>query len=235
MMTFTDLKKLSKKHQGRITEVNHRFLDYYTVKVATETGFTWVAGEYAYFSLKDKRVKGRPFRELSIASIPEDGYVLLGFKTGKNPSSYKQFIIDHGVNAEISIRGPIGDFTLRNDNRTVVMFAAGVGITPIFSILKSISSDQQREVHVVYPSKQYHLFKKEIDSIVQMNPKIHLYYMHKSEEAQAKITELAKKLGNEAYYYTAGSGRVIKSIRNLLKGLGIEKSNMKNDHFEGYK
>ncbi|WP_313180859.1 FAD-dependent oxidoreductase [Lacrimispora sp.] len=234
-MTFTEFKILFKKHQGCITEVNHHFSDYYTAKVAVEKGFTWAAGEYAYFTLKDERVKGRPFRELSIASIPEDGYVLLGFRTGETPSSYKQFIIDHGVNAEISIRGPIGDFKLRDDKRPVVLFAAGVGITPIFSILKSIRSNQQREVYVVYPSSQHHLFKKEIDSIADKNPKIHLSYMHKSEEAQAKLTELAKKLGNEAYYYTAGSGRVIKSIRNLLKGLGIQKNNMLNDHFEGYK
>lgn len=235
MMKFADLIKLFEKHQGRITEVTHHFLDYYTVKVATEKDFTWVAGEYAYFTVKDKRIKGRPFRELSIASIPEDGYVLLGFKTGEKPSSYKQFIIDHGINAEISIRGPIGDFTLRDDNRSVVLFAAGVGITPIFSILKSIGSDQKREVYVVYPSKQYHLFKEEIDSIAHMNAKIHLSYLHKSEEAQAKLTKLAKKLGNEAYYYTSGSGQVIKSTRNLLQGLGIEKNNMLNDHFEGYK
>ena len=234
-MKLTDLNKLLKTHQGIITEVKHHFLDYYTVKVATEKDFTWVAGEYAYFSLKDKRIKGRPFREFSIASIPEDGYVLLGFKTGEKPSSYKQFIIEHGVNAAISIRGPIGDFTLRNDNRPVVLFAGGVGITPIFSILKSIRSNQQREVHVVYPSAQYHLFKNEIDSIAQMNPKIHLSYMHQPEQAQDKLTELAKRFGNEAYYYTAGSGRVIQSIRNLLKGLGIKKSNMLNDHFEGYK
>lgn len=40
-MNLTDLKKLlSEKHQGRITEVNHHFSDYYTVKVAVEKGFT---------------------------------------------------------------------------------------------------------------------------------------------------------------------------------------------------
>ena len=234
-MKFSDLAKMFKKRQGRITEVNHCFADYYTIKVMPEKGFTWVAGEYAIFSLKDKRIAGKRSRFFSIASIPEDGYVLLGFRTGDKPSSFKQFIIDHGLHATIEIRGPMGDFALRNDNRPVVLFAGGVGITPIFSILQSIKANQQREVHVVYPSAQHHLFKDEIDGIIQMNPQIHVSYLHQSEQAQAKLTELARRFGNDAYYYTAGSGRAIESIRNLLKGLEIEKRNMLNDHFEGYK
>lgn len=234
-MRFADLLKMRSKSRGLITEVKHCAADYYTVKVKVDEGFAWVAGEYALFSLKDKAVKGRKWRVFSIASVPEDGYVLLGFRTGETPSPFKQYLIDHGLHASMGIRGPAGDFTLRNDQRPVVLFAAGVGITPIFSILKSIGTSRQRAVHVVYPAAQYHLFRDEIDGIAQVNPSIHLSYLHQPEEAQAKLTELAKRFGNEAYYYTAGPGRVIERIRGLLKGLGIEKRNMLNDHFEGYK
>ncbi|MEA5015045.1 MAG: FAD-dependent oxidoreductase [Candidatus Limiplasma sp.] len=234
-MRFSDIFKMFRKSQGLITEVKHRSADYYTVKVKIDKGFTWIAGEYAMFALKDKAIKGKKSRVFSIASVPEDGYVLLGFRTGEKPSSFKQYIIDRGVGATLEIRGPLGDFTLRNDKRPVVLFAGGVGITPIFSILKTIGKSQQRDVHVVYPSVQYHLFKDEIDGIAQMNPSIHVSYVHQPEEAQAELTKLVKKFGNEAYYYTAGPGRVIESIRNLLNSLQIDKRNMLNDHFEGYK
>mgnify|MGYP001428730962 CR=1 FL=1 len=234
-MKFSDLLNMFRTNQGHIMEVKHHFADYYTVKVKPDKAFTWVAGQYAMFSLKDKSIKGKKYRMFSLASIPEDGYILLGFRTGEKPSSFKQYIIDHRAGTAIGIKGPIGDFTLRKDKRPVVLFAGGVGVTLVFSIIKSIGKGQQREVQVVYPSGQYHLFKDEIDSIAQRNPKIQVSYMHQPEEAQAKLTELAKKFGNEAYYYTAGPGRVIESIRNLLKGLGIEKRNMLNDHFEGYK
>ena len=233
-MRLTDFTKLFKTHQGIITEVNHCFSDYYTVKVTMDKRVTWVAGEHAIFSLQDKRINGRRWRVFSIASIPEDGYVLLGFRTGEKPSPYKQFIIDHGLHATIQMRGSIGDFTLRKDKRPVVLFAAGVGITPIFSILQSIRSNQKREVYVIYASAQYHLFKDEIDSIAQENPQIHLVYVHQSEQAQAKLTELTKKFGNAAYYYIAGAGQVIKSTKNLLKSLGIKKGNLLNDYFVGY-
>lgn len=233
-MKFTDLIKMFKKCQGLITEVKHCFSDYYTVKVIPQQGFTWVAGEYAMFFLKDKKIQGRRWRVFSLASVSDDGYILLGFRTGKKPSAYKQFIIDHGLNAAIDIRGPVGDFTLKNDTRPVVLFASGVGITPIFSILKSIRNDLRREVHMVYASSEKYLFKDEIDSIAQTNPNIHLSYVRQREEAQAKLTGLAKSFGNDAYYYTAGSGRVIESTRSLLRGEGIEKRNILSDHFEGY-
>lgn len=234
-MKFKDMIKMTHKHQGRITEVTHHFDDYYTVKVEVDQGMNWVAGEFAAFALKGNVIKGRKSRVFSIASIPADGYVLLGFRTGKTPSAFKQYIIDHGKGQEIEIHGPMGDFTLRNDNRPIVMFAGGVGITPIFSLLKSIGSSKARSVHVVYPSAQNHLFKDEIDKIAQSNAKIHVTYLHKAEEAQAKMTELAQKFGNDAYYYTAGSGSAIMSIRNLLKAQKISERNMLNDHFHGYR
>lgn len=233
-MKFTDLIKMFKKRQGLITEVKHCFSDYYTVKVTPGQGFTWVPGQYAMFFLKDKRIQGKRWRVFSLASVSDDGYILLGFRTGEKPSAYKQFMIDHGLNTAIDIRGPIGDFTLKNDTRPVVLFASGVGITPIFSILKSIRNDRQREVYVVYAASEKYLFKDEIDGIAQINPNIHLSYVQQREEAQAKLSELAKRLGNDAYYYAAGAGRVIESTRGLLRNAGIEKRNILSDHFEGY-
>ena len=154
---------------------------------------------------------------------------------GEKPSAFKQYIIDHGLQATIDIRGPLGDFTLRDDRKPVVLFAAGVGITPVFSLLKSIGNNRQREVHVIYPSAQYHLFKDELDSIAQVNPRIHLSYLHQADQAQAELTAHAKGLGNDAYYYIAGSEQVIGSIGKLLGQLGIAKRHILSDHFIGYK
>lgn len=235
-MHFADAKgMLFKKSSGTITEITHCHGDYYAVKVRPEKGFTWVGGEYIALFFPGVKLKGKNWRRLSFASIPSEGEILLAFRTGKVASPYKQHLIDHGLNATVEIRGPVGDFKLRNDTRPVVMFAAGVGIPPIFSILKSVKDDQSRDIHVVYSSSEYHLFKDDIDLIAQANPKIRLEYTNHRDETKAKLTELAKKYGNDAYYYTSGSGSVIKSTRSLLKELGIAKANMLNDHFEGYK
>ena len=234
-MRFRDIPKLLKKSQGQIMEVEHKALDYYTVKIRLPEGFNWVAGEYAVFVLKEPSVKGKTFRAFSIASVPQDGYVLLGTRTGKTPSAYKQYIIDHGVGTAIDIRGPMGDFKLRNDNRPVVIFAGGVGITPVRALLKSIGDSRQKEVHLIYPSGQYHLFQDEIDLLAKANPSIQVAYLHQPDEAQEKLITLAKHYGNAAYYYISGSGSAIRSIKNLLKSQAIINRNMLSDHFYGYK
>lgn len=160
--------------------------------------------------------------------------MLLGFRTGNTPSPFKQHLIDNGLNANIKIRGPFGPFKLKDDAKPVVLFASGVGITPILSILKSVEKDQTREIHVVYASAQFYLFKDEIESIAKENPKIHVIYTQSIEETQGKLTALALQYKNEAYYYSSGAGNVIQDTKALLTSRGIEKNNMIDDYFMGY-
>lgn len=48
-----------KTSKGKIIEVTHEGLDYYTVKIEVDPNLTWNSGEFAMFSLSDKKIKGK--------------------------------------------------------------------------------------------------------------------------------------------------------------------------------
>lgn len=221
-------------HRGTITQVQHQYGDYYTVRIQPDEALTWTAGEHAIFTLPDATFEGRAWRAFSLASIPEEGYILLGFRTGETPSPFKRFIIEQGLNARIDIKGPQGAFKLKDNGKPVVLFASGVGITPIFSILKAAAHDHTREIFVVYAAAEFYLFGEQIDEIARENPHIHVFYTHAREETQQQLAALAKELGNNADYFNSGAGSVIESTRELLSEAGIDKSNMTDDFFVGY-
>lgn len=231
-MKCVDLIKTSK---GIITEVKHHGGDYWTVKIQPEEKLNWNAGEHAVFTLSEAKFKAKRWRPFSLASIPEEGYILLGFRTGPTPSPYKKYVIEKGAGKKVKIKGPYGIFKLKDDDRPVVLFASGVGITPIFSMLKALRNDAKREVNVIYSATGLFLFKEEIEEIASQNPKIKVFYTQGVEQTQEKIAELAKQYGNAAYYYSSGAPFVVDSTRNLLMAQGIDKKNMIDDYFMGYK
>ena len=109
---------------------------HYTVKLKNDTGLTWVPGEHGIFTLPSKKIEGRKYRLFSIASIPEEGFILLGTRTGKEISSFKQALLTMKPNEKVALRGPFGWLKIQDETSPIVMFANGVGIALIRALLK---------------------------------------------------------------------------------------------------
>ena len=78
-----------------------------------------------------------PLRPLSMVSHPSQD--TLKFAMRISNSAFKRSIMDMSVGDQATIFAPMGDFTLRNKGH-VVFFAAGIGITPIVSMLKELGT-----------------------------------------------------------------------------------------------
>lgn len=57
--------------------------------------------------------------------------------------------------------------------------------------------------------------------------------MEAAQESPGMMTEVTHCFTD--YSYAAGPGKVIKSVRRLLRGLGVEKRNLLDDPFRGYR
>ncbi len=227
-------KGLFRKSIATIESIENPYEDYYVIKLATAPGFTWNPGEHGIFKLIGKDIKGTDYRLFSVASIPEEGYILLGIRTGKEPSSYKKELISMKKGEKVSLSGPFGWFKLMDRTSPLVLFASGVGITPIRALLKELENDMNRPVEVVYASYQFYLFEEEIERIVNNNPKITLHKTVTPEETQHKLTKLATQYGNNAYYYNSGAPAVLESVKTLLNAKGINDKRIVDDTLKGY-
>ncbi len=233
-MKLSDFKGLFKRSIAYIEDIENPFGNYYIIKLKTDKGLTWRAGEHGIFKLIEQPVTGKKWRPFSVASIPEEGYMLIGIKLRDTISSYKKALINMKTGDKVRITGPFGWFTLQDEISPIVLIAGGIGVTPIRALLKDVEKENKREVEVIYTSSDFHLFENDIKTIQEKDAKINLYMLNNKEETQQEIQKAASKYGNNAYYYISGSQKVIKSVKRLLKSQSIKSKRMINDPFFGY-
>jgi ferredoxin-NADP reductase len=233
-MKLADFKGIFKKSYLELASVENPHGDYYLVKLELNDKSKWIAGEHASFSLPNRKVTGKKWRAFSIASIDNEGYMLIGTRTGKEISSFKNNLIDMKPGERVNIRGPFGWFKIIDKQSPMILIASGVGITPIRSLLKEIQNETTREVNLIYASSDYYLFGEEIEIIAKNNPKINLIKTTNRKATQAKISEFAMQYENKAFYYISGSMPFINSTKKLLKEQNINKKQVINDPFLGY-
>ena len=232
-MKLSDFNGLFKKSFLKVVEINNPYEDYFTVKMSYPKEMTWIPGEHGIFSIPGANIEGKKWRGFSIASSPQEGFMLLGTRTGDTISSFKKEFLGLKKGDQIKIRGPFGWFKLQKKEKPVVFIAGGVGITPIRSVLTSMS-DKEIKAHVIYSSKDFYLFEKDIKQIVNANKNIMLYKISGKKETTEKITAIMDEYNNNAYYYISGSIDFIKSNKNNLVSSGIKSSNIITDPFFGY-
>lgn len=225
---------MMKRTEAKIISIENPAEDYYVVKLETEPGFSWTAGEHAMFSLPAKNVEGVDYRIFSMASIPKEGFLLLGTRTKSQISSFKKELLSMQQGEKVTITGPFGEFRIKDNVSPIVMVASGVGVTPIRSLLKYLENDTRRPVEIVYASGSYYLFGEEIERIVQNNSCMMLYKTVTAQETQEKLAQLADKYESDAYYYISGAPAVLSSIRELLNLRGIKDERIIDDALMGY-
>jgi ferredoxin-NADP reductase len=233
-MTFRDFKGLKKSNKLKVLEVRHEYDDYYTIKLETSDGLTWRPGEHGIFTLPDKKIAGRKWRAFSVASVPGEGYVLIGTRTGEKPSSFKRNLVNLTPGEEVKMRGPFGWYTLKDDKTPIIFIATGVGITPVRAIITQLAQDSRRPVILVHSAAGFHLFSDEIEAIALENEAMDVHLTNDRYGTQRMINMLAQRYKNMAYYYISGSFDIIKSVRRQLKQQGIKGSRLIHDPFFGY-
>ena len=228
------LTGIRKSSLASIESIENPYEDFYEVRLKPSPDLTWSPGEHGMFKLPGKKVEGVDYRLFSVASTPEEGYMLLGMRTGKEISSFKKVLLGMKKGEQVSIKGPFGWFKIRDNTSPLVLFANGVGITPIRALVKELENDYNRPIEIVYASYKYYLFEEELTAIANKNPQMTLHKTVTPEETQMKLSQLADKYGNEAYYFISGSPAVLESVTALLKGKGIASKKIIDDTLKGY-
>lgn len=208
--------------------------DYYVIKLKPAKNYKWHAGEHVMLKLPDHKSIKREYRMLSIASIVEEGFMLFGTRTGKNISAFKKELISLNPNDSVSIQGAFGWFRIRDNHSPIVMFAGGVGVTPVRALVKALENDYSRPIYIVYSAKGQHLFGEEMKTIADNNPMMTLYLMSKADESQAKLEELVDQFGRDAYYYMSSSPKIMMKIAKLIRSKGIPGKRLIDDTMRGY-
>jgi ferredoxin-NADP reductase len=232
-MKLKDLSGIFKTHDLTFISSENIANDYYVITLEKPKILSYKAGEHGIFTLPGQKFKGKKFRAFSIASSDKESKLILGTRTGKNMSSYKQTLINLKKGDIVKLRGPFGWFYEQDQETPMVFIALGVGITPFRALLKDMESSK-KPVELIYSSMDTYMFNEELDVLAKEHDNYHIIYTKDIFSTQDKIKEKISTYGNKAYYYISGSTKAIKATKKLLKSNGIKRKRMINDPFFGY-
>ena len=212
--------------------------------------FDFIAGQYmtvTLFNPPETDDEGNS-RFLSIASAPHEKYLM--FATRMRDTAFKRVLKNLPLGSEIKIDGPGGSFYLHKDaSRSAIFLIGGIGITPVFSMLKNATYEKlPHRLFLFYSNKRPEdtAFLKELQNLEKENKNFKLVATM-TETAKSKtlwqgetgfitkemIQRYIKDL-NSPIYYMSGPPKMVRAMRELLEKIGISEDNIKFEEFTGY-
>ncbi|SFU27344.1 ring-1,2-phenylacetyl-CoA epoxidase subunit PaaE [Pustulibacterium marinum] len=206
--------------------------------------FKFIPGQYITI---EKELNGEKLRRAySICTDPTSREVAVGIKRMENGSFSKYANEILQVGDSLLVHPPQGRFVYNHKNTgdTIVGFAAGSGITPIMSILKTVIYKTNNQFVLVYGNKSVSeaMFYDELMDLVKKFPDrltIHfvfsqqeepnaLYGRIESSTVSTIISEKSEGTDLEAFY-VCGPEAMINTVSETLEKQGIAKNKI---HFE---
>jgi ferredoxin-NADP reductase/MOSC domain-containing protein YiiM len=186
-------------------------------------------------------------RSYSLSSPPDADHYRISIKQEEHgvASNYLHNRIRVGDSLEVS--APRGAFTLTSDPGPAVLLSAGVGVTPVLSMLHALAAAAStREVWWIYGARNRaeHPFARECDELLRQLPRSCRYIVYSQASASESsgtdfdarghldpevLTRLA--VPQEADYYLCGPGAFLQDMTRGLLALGVSTSRLQSEIF----
>jgi ferredoxin-NADP reductase/MOSC domain-containing protein YiiM/ferredoxin len=187
-------------------------------------------------------------RSYSISGASDSGTYRISVKRGTG--SGNQHLVDAAqVGDKIEISAPRGEFILRAGGRPVVLLSAGIGVTPVLSMLHALASGSaksSREVWWVYAARNAaeQVFAQEARQLLAAIPGSHSAIAYsKPDPADRPGTDFdvrghwdlasLKKLAIpvEADFYVCGPSAFLRDMNSDLISLGVPQAAIHHEVF----
>lgn len=230
-----------KLYETEVLSVTKETSDCYSVKIKVPEGYTWRHGQHAIWKFVDYKVADddKPMRVFSIASAPEDGFLMFTTRIAEKHTSWKDIVMTKlkpGDKIEVAEAKGTFDFDIEGKEKSFAL-AGGIGITPIRSLLKHYSehNPENHKFTVIYSDDRGEFcYCEEFKEWESKMPNLTFNCVSSRDEMNALMDAYVKENGNTSEYLIAGSPGMNAAITEVLEGKGIEKENIKTDNFLGY-
>lgn len=230
-MEFKDTVLLEKK------QIAH---DSYSFKMTVPEGYTWKAGQHVLWRIPDHKVDegDKDTRVFTIASAPEEGFLMFATKIGELHTSFKEILLNKIQPGDtIQVAAPLGTFGFSPEKKKSLIIVGGIGITPIRSIMchELDAHKDGHEIHMLFSEAggdhPFGDFFREADKQLA---DFSVEFVTEVDVFTGKVAEYAKANGNDAEYLIAGSPGMNAAFTKQLQELGIEDASIVKDEFFGY-
>lgn len=210
--------------------------------------YKFIAGQYINLKLTLDNQEIR--RAYSICSAPDSGELRIAVKAVKN-GLFSQFANTKLKAGDVlEVGQPEGKFTFESDaerQKNYAAFAAGSGITPVLSIIKSVLKNEPKSSFVlVYGNKtpESTIFHQELHDLqLQYVGRFFVHYVYSQAKAENALFGRIEKsavnfvLNNKHKelqfdkFFLCGPEEMINTVSNVLKEKNVKESAIKFELF----
>jgi hypothetical protein len=214
-------------------------------------------GQYLTFRLDVPSEDAPLVRCYSLSDRPRQDYYRVTIKRipaapekpGSLPGRGSNYFHDHvHVGDVLDVRAPAGTFLIDPlAAEPIVLIGAGIGVTPLVSMLEAIvQSGQRREVHVLFGFRNgaEHPFKERLAAICAENPQIRQFISYSapadsdvlhhdfSHRGRVELERVRQVLPSSNFrFYVCGPGQLMESLVPALWDWGVPESHV---YFEAF-
>jgi len=221
------------------------FTKHLELEVNGVTRFGFVPGQW--LSVKAVTPDGEEMtRAYSIASAPSDnGH--FAFCLNRVEEGYmSNYLCGLEEGATVNFQGPFGSFILRPPLHDTVLIATGTGIAPFRSMLHWLLADperhQERKFWLLFGARTEHdlYYKSEFEQLAANHSNFHFMpTLSRAGEGwkglrgyvQQHLGEIVG-MRTDMHAYICGLDKMVKANRELLKGLGWDRTSIRYEKYD---
>jgi 3-ketosteroid 9alpha-monooxygenase subunit B len=197
--------------------------------------FAYESGQFCTFRV---RVDGEPHvRCYSISSAPAVDDELRVTVTRIPGGTVSNWIHDHlAPGSVVEVARPAGFFRLGADDRDVLAFSAGSGITPVLSLMKTALATTERRVRLLYANQDHGsvIFRAELDALVHRYGDrctvVHHLDVERGLVGPEAVRAVADGAG-DAECYVCGPGPFMDVVEATLLADGVQPPRIHIERF----
>ena len=203
-------------------------------------------GQYLTFELDIPAQRNRVIRCYSLSDRPRADFYRVTIKKIGLASTF--FHTTLKVGDIVDVKAPSGGFYLDMNRMTpIVLIGAGVGVTPMLSMLNEVvETGLQREVWMFFGvrNRADHIMKEHFETVARNNSNVRLRICYskpdkedvsgKDYQIEGRVTPdlLKKELPSNNYdFYLCGPGEMMQGMQTGLRDWGVPAANI---HMEAF-
>jgi ferredoxin-NADP reductase/MOSC domain-containing protein YiiM len=205
------------------------------------------AGQFVVLQLLVDPGKPPVLRSYSLSDLPGADHFRISVKNELNGIG-SSFLCNRAREGDLlDVSAPRGSFTLRPSQNPVVLLSAGVGATPVMSMLHSLAAERsQREVWWIYGARDRveHPFAEESRLLLKQLSRGRGYIVYSRPAAIDQVgvdfdapghidTALLERIGvlRNSDFYLCGPSSFLQNMRYGLRNWGVLAGNMHTEIF----
>jgi len=204
----------------------------------------YIAGQFTEIHLPHEPADERGMRRwFTLSSSPTDPLISITTKFATSrASSFKRELARLKPGTTLHLADPMGDFVLPKNPQIPLLFvAAGLGITPVHSMIKwLLDSGERRQIHLIYAAAQldelaftplFERYPLTFTPIIKRPPEG--YRGQSGSITVERLLDLAPDDGR-SLIYLSGPEAMTETFFRDLTARGISPDRLVTDYFPGY-